>query len=448
VDKKISVCVPAGTDLTNLTATFSTTSADRVCVGGVEQVSGTTVNDYSSVVTFTLWKDKRHNDYKVKVYDNSLPTMWIETPDHADIRSKSTWMDGASVELYADGALVELKNPTSVRGRGNTTWECSKKPYTIKFDKKTAILGMPKDKRWNLLANWFDTTDMKNDVALQLGRVSPGLDWTPRGEYVELILNGRFLGNYYLCEHIKIAKDRVNITAIDEEAAGKGEAVDLTGGYLLEFDKYYDEVNKFKSSLNLPVNLKDPDWTTGFSITYIKDWINALEAKLTSDDISATDYQDYLDIDSYIDWWFVYELAGNHEPNTPKSSYMYIDKTSAYDNKIHAGPCWDFDLATFYSSSSSKWVLKNSIWYSYLFKDPAFVARAKEKWNAQKASYQAVADTYIDELAAEIKSSVERDKALWGKGFEGGKPFLSHVKGLKTSLSNKIQWMDGQIQTW
>lgn len=444
----MTVCVPAGTNLTNLVACFSTT-ADKVCIGETEQTSGSTANDFSSVVTYTLWKNKKYNNIKIKVYDFPLPVMWIETPGNAKITSKNTWMEGATAKLYSSGTLTPL-GVTQIKGRGNTTWGYPKNPYTIKLDKKAAILGMPKDKRWNLLANWMDRTDMRNDVALQLARVSPGLDWTSRGKFVELIMNGKHVGNYYLCEHIKIAEDRVNITAIDEDAAKAGDPVDLTGGYLMEFDTYFDEANKFRSSLNLPVNLKDPDWTTGFSKTYIQNWINGLEGKLTAVDISGTDYKDYLDIDSYIDWWFVHEMAKNGEPNHPKSSYMYKDKETATDNKIHAGPCWDFDWGTFTPSTS--WNVKNAIWYSYLFKDPAFVARVKEKWNAQKAAYDAVASTYIDAVATEIKESVAADKTLWPctSTVNGDKDlsFDDAVARLKSSLQAKIAWMDSQINSW
>lgn len=440
----MSVCVPSGTDLTNMVACFSST-ADKVLVGETEQISGTTANDFSSAVTYTLLKGDKYNSIKVQVYAFDLPTLWIETPEHATITSKNAWMEGAGATLYSSGSLTPL-GTTQIKGRGNTTWAYVKKPYTLKLDRKASILGMPRDRRWNLLANWNDRTDMRTDVALQLARVSPGLAWTPGGKFVELILNGRHIGNYYLCEHIKIASDRVNITPIDEY-----NPEDLTGGYLMEFDTYFDEVNKFRSSLNLPVNLKDPDWTAGFSINYIRNWVNTLEGKLTAADISSTDYKDYLDIDSYIDWWLVHEMTGLYEPNHPKSSYMYKDREAAQDNRIHAGPCWDFDYYTFVPSVSSKWRVKESIWYKYLFKDPAFVARAKEKWNAQKFSYEEVANTYISALAPELKESADRDKSIWSCGSINGDQNLSFddaVARMQSSLKAKIAWMDSQINTW
>ena len=51
--KTISITVPYGTNVTGLVATFTTTGAS-VKVGGVAQVSGTTANDFTSPVVYTV----------------------------------------------------------------------------------------------------------------------------------------------------------------------------------------------------------------------------------------------------------------------------------------------------------------------------------------------------------------------------------------------------------
>ena len=68
-----------------------------------------------------------------------------------------------------------------------------------------------------------------------------GLAWTPRGEFVEVILNGNHIGNYYLCEHIKVDENRVNIHELED--------TDVDGGFMMEIDTYYDEAYKFKSAM-------------------------------------------------------------------------------------------------------------------------------------------------------------------------------------------------------
>ena len=431
------------------------TNADEVRVGAQTQSSGITANDFTDTVTYTLVSHEGVNTFRVKVYDFDLPTVWLATADGTDISSKTTWKEGANIAIY-DGTKMDLRGTTQVKGRGNMTWGGPKKPYTVKLDSKSKVLGMPKDKRWNFLANYYDKSDIRNDLALEFAHRSPGIAWSSHGKFVELILNGVHKGNYYLCEHNKISSDRVNIYEQDEDTeVKKPVGFDYSGGYLLEFDSYFDETNKFHSSITtdykkegLPINLKSPDWE-GYDMTYIQDWILTLEAKLTDADIASTDYMDYLDIDSYIDYWFVYELMRNGELSHPKSSYMYKDSdiTPKVDSKIHAGPVWDFDLALL-SASYTGWIAKSHIWYGYLFNDPAFVLRTKVKWNAQKADYQDLADNYIDALAAKVKVSVERDIDMWGNAYDGSLTFDEIVAKFKTYLSNRINWMDTEINSW
>ncbi len=50
---------------------------------------------------------------------------------------------------YADSdAVLESVEGLSmdIRGRGNTSWGADKKPYKIKLDEKTKILGMGRNK--------------------------------------------------------------------------------------------------------------------------------------------------------------------------------------------------------------------------------------------------------------------------------------------------------------
>src|SRR5690606_2201507 len=105
--------------------------------------------------------------------------------------------------------------------------------------------GMPADKSWALLANYGDQSLLRNEIAFE---VSKRLDmgYSPRQQYVELFLNGEFMGNYTLTEHIKEGSDRV---AIDED----------NGGFILEGDGYaYSEPVHFITDQNMPITVKFP----------------------------------------------------------------------------------------------------------------------------------------------------------------------------------------------
>jgi hypothetical protein len=77
----IAVTVPSGTNLTNLVATFTNSPLSSVKVGTTAQVSGTTANNFTSPVTYTVMaEDSTTKDYTVTVsiataIDPSLNTL-------------------------------------------------------------------------------------------------------------------------------------------------------------------------------------------------------------------------------------------------------------------------------------------------------------------------------------------------------------------------------------
>lgn len=94
--------------------------------------------------------------------------------------------------------------------------------------------------------------------------------------------------------------------------------------------------------------------------------------------------------------------------------------------------------------------LRSSLWYPYLFQDPAFVARVKEKWKVQKFEYRAVADEYIEVVRKRIIESVYQDKILWPcpspVNQDNHLTFDETVEEIRKALVAKISWMEVQIE--
>ena len=188
----ITIRLPYGANVTALTADFIT-NGTKVCVGDKEQKSGKTTNDFSSPITYRIVSaEKKSYEYLVTICYSSLPTLYITTPQA--ITSKDDWVKGSTMIMTnTDNTTSDVTyTDVSIKGRGNSTWSYPKKPYAIKLDKKTEILGMPKHKRWALLANWMDRTLLRNAVAFEIARNTTSLEWTPRGQFVEVVLNGIF----------------------------------------------------------------------------------------------------------------------------------------------------------------------------------------------------------------------------------------------------------------
>ena len=419
-----------------LVASFET-NAHKVLVNGVEQESGKSVNDFSAPVTYQLESATGEKaSFVVNVSYSGLPVMIIETPNNATIPSKwEDWMKDATITILNPDGTESYSGTTSIRGRGNTTWGYPKKPYNLKLDEKAEILGMPKHKRWSLLANWMDRTLLRNKVAFEMAHATD-MAWNPHGEFVEVILNGKHEGNYLLCEHIKVDKNRVNIHELEEE--------DVDGGYIMELDVYYDETYKFKSAVrDLPYMFKDPDEVNEQQFAYMQNFINEMEASLYDDGkFAQRDYLNYMDIDSYIDWWFVHELARNWEPNHPKSTYMYKDK----GGKLHAGPVWDFDWETF--TPNNWFVVKDALYYQRLFQDAAFVERVKERWTILKPKFEQI-DAFIESEAERIAPSEKMNHTMWPinqtVNRDESMTFVDAVSRMKKAYNDKLSWLDAEI---
>ncbi|MDE6300567.1 MAG: CotH kinase family protein [Muribaculaceae bacterium] len=384
------------------------------------------------------------HDYSA-AFTTGLPVVNITLPDYAPIVTKDPWNPGAKMTITMPDGSEAYSGTLSVKGRGNSTWNMPKRPYALKLDKKAEILGMPAHKRWCLLANWMDRTLLRNDAAFAISRAT-GLAYTPRGQFVELVLNGVHIGNYYLCEQIKVDENRVNITKL--------KADELTGGYLFELDTNYDEEFKFTTDrFKHPWMFKDPDEDiTPEQMEYVQNYANSLEEILmTTLRVRSHDYEEYIDPDTFIDWWFVYELGGNSEPYHPKSVYMYKDRGGL----LCAGPVWDFDWGTFLPENSSRYVARYLMYMSRLFMDTKFVQRVKERWAECKPRLEEVA-AYISDQAALIAASDALNHELWPIRPElnqlayevNGDADLSFddaVARLIKAYSEKLVWLDTRI---
>lgn len=351
--------------------------------------------------------------------DTGLPVVCIDTEGGKTIDSKEDYVN-AAFSILGRGGYDDLESiACGIRGRGNTTWTWPKKPYLIKLDEKTSVLGMPKHKRWVLLANFMDRTLMRNLVSMKVASLT-SLDWTPRCVPVELVLNGKHQGSYLLIEQVRVDKNRVPVTEMTPED-NEGEA--LTGGYLLELDFHYDNEiqwtdpnghnNQWGNGVPFGIKSPDPDEITPQQIAYIKNYVsetaNVLYGPAFTD--AENGYAKYIDVESFIDYWLVFEVMCNHELGNPGSVYMHKER----GGKLVAGPCWDFDWGVLsFNTSGGEYGLVNgkAIWYERLFQDPAFKARVKERFHELLPQLETIPD-YMDACEALLTESAALNFKMW-----------------------------------
>lgn len=326
-----------------------------------------------------------------------LPTIVIETPSNAIISSKTEWLNNSCISVISEQNKSSLfKIQTSIKGRGNTSWTLPKKPYTLKLEEKHEILGMPKNKRWNLIANYYDNSFCRNEIAFYLSRCFE-LDYTVKGRFVDLVLNGDYKGLYWIGESIKVDKNRININDKKD--------------FLIEMDIYYDEIWKFKSPIKeFPYMIKNDDYMTTDKLELVENFVSNLEMLLYPNynnyDAMPPDenYSRFLDLKSWAKFWIINEILDNGELNHPKSCFFTLS-----DNLIKAGPVWDFDYAGYYKTDCR---VNTSLYYDALFQSPSFNSTCKQIWDKYKETIEV--RTALNNLKEIISIAYDYDKLLWG----------------------------------
>ena len=309
-----------------------------------------------------------------------------------------------------------------VKGRGNTTWEQIKKPYQIKFRNKESFFNIDKSKKWTLLANYLDPTYLRNDTAFYLEKIL-NEEYNMEGSFIELSIDENYRGLYYLSEKVEVDEHRVNL---------KNDY-----GTLVELDNIHNETEECSyDSKNTCILFKDfvdeanaPAVKENFIFS-----LNSLYKKIHLKDYEAI--SEIIDIGSFAKYYLLNEFAVN--PDAYSSSfYLYKD---GVEDKIHAGPGWDFDLAlgnllwnsstidldSFYSPFEDM-ILKHytthkdnfqyidtisTLLYD-LMEIPEFEARVKEIYQETLSGKGDEILDYIRSQAEYIKPAVLRDQKRW-----------------------------------
>lgn len=487
----IKQIAPTTVDHTKLIATFETEGGSKVTVNGVEQKSGVTVNDFTEPLTYVFTTSKGEViEYTVRItnYFTNLPVVYVNTGSNThitnDLTSRTEWKN-ATIKIVGTDELKGLEETSlQIRARGNTTFNWDKKAFNMKFEKQAKIFDMPKHKRWCMIANYCDATLLRNVTAYYASSLT-SLKWAPRGQFVELVYNGTYVGNYWLCEHVRVDKDRVAIT----ETPLKDTSAENTG-YLVEYDFHAKSTSKpywtsyintqqqpdwnNRSSTNVRYGMKYPDENdvSDAQYNYIKNYIRSWEVdirdRLTTNPATADEEYEkyiakYIEPVSFIDYWLIYEVCLNHELRNPGSVFVHKDvEGGVAGGKLIAGPTWDFDYGTFnFEYTDGGWYpehvkryelyLEDGIWYAHLFKNAKMKALAKERWAVLKPKFETMPN-FIREQGKYLKESAKENFQIWPRGtglnYDENLSYDEAVEKMAGVVEERIKNMDTAIQKW
>ena len=237
--------------------------------------------------------------------------------------------------LIINEGKIHINETSTIRVRGQSTARASdKKPYRLEFKSKQKILNFKGDyKKWTLIANIFDRSILRNSLAFKISELFE-FEYTPRCAPVDLLLNGNFRGNYYLCDHIDIGKYRINISKMD-----KNDKVEpnISGGYFIEVDSRTDSGNHFKTKkgINIKINYPEEEEINSEQEKYIKNKVNKFEAEVYNGVL------DSIDLETFSKFFIIEEFSADID--FLYSSFYFIKKRN--DDLFYFGPVWDFDLA-------------------------------------------------------------------------------------------------------
>lgn len=114
----------------------------------------------------------------------------------------------ASTHFSYFSPTEDFESSGHIKIRGNSTSQSPKKPYNIKFEKKTNLFGMGKTKKWALLSNPFDPTLIRNKLIYDLAS-NLSFIYSPESYFIDVWVNDTFMGNYQIVEKIEFQKSRI-----------------------------------------------------------------------------------------------------------------------------------------------------------------------------------------------------------------------------------------------
>lgn len=426
------------------------TSGSKYCLAQGTHSLITEENN-NTAYTLTVW------------YTSGIPTFFVQTQSGSveSIHSSKQLSESGKILImdsrgrsYFEGIIDEI------HCRGNSSFDkTEKKSYTISLNKSIDLFEMGKAKKWLLIANAFDDTLVRNASAFFIAELLK-LPYTPKFQYVDVYINGNFVGNYLLSEKVEIGKNRVNIRNLEKEVVSlnkncnladtdffmeqqgrlfstKGyhiekEPEDISGGYLLELetsDRYGLEASGFLTSRMQPVVFASPKYASYNQVSYIaglyQDFEDAVFSADGSNPYTGKMYYEYIDVDSFARKYLLEELVKNLDASfTSQYIYKYDDSISS---KFYAGPCWDYDKSIAASGITEDGINLN---------DPkGLYAAVQEKesdiWYAlyqHKDFRKTVAAIFFKELEPHLKNNCE-------------KIFFEYSKNIRSSNDcNMIRW--------
>ena len=381
----------------------------------------------------------------------TLPVLYITTENNTSITSKDDYLnatyylDVKGIAEYTNIGSISAPLNMEIKGRGNYSWTgFNKKPYRIKLADKQPLLGLIKSKHFTLLAHADDAKDkkgyMRHAAGFELSKMI-GIAWTPEAKPLEVVLNGDYIGLYFLTEHIRVDKDRVNIVEQEDEET---DSQKITGGWLVEIDNYDEDPHitiKEGGKTTMWLTYKTPEVLSSAQETYLTNQIKLLD-NLIYGDKNSNELWQHLNMDALARFYIVQELMDNYE-SFHGSCYLYKDMGD--DQKWKFGPVWDFGSA--FNRDKSQYIYQGDVWHNHwipeICKFPAFMQHVKTIWKEFYPNRFNDIYTFTANQLSLLKTAASVDAQRW-PDYNGNADLTKRINQINERLRKNAEWLNEQ----
>ena len=387
----------------------------------------------------------------------NLPTVYIETTGKKAVTSKKDFVGGKWI--FVDGDQTETITGLNIRCRGNSTFSnagATKKAYRLKFNKEVSLLGDKgvTDRNWVLMANHFDKSLIRNALTTDVMGRFVGMDFNPGALFVDVVLNGDYIGNYQITDHPDVESGRLDI-----ETPGNDEESE---GFFLEADGWKDHKYVTTTLKQVPVRIHKPKdgKVTAKQESYVKEWLDSFESALFGKDYKDPElgYRTLVDSVSLANLYLCTEMSANYDGFW--STYLFKRPN---DKKMYFGPLWDYDIAynndTRGNNTTQRMIVDINTgvcrsWFTRMWRDPWFRQLIQRRYNELRAAgIEAHLLHAVDSLGELNAQSAKLNFDKYGINTKVYNEVVMHdtyaeyIADLKTFITEHFQYLDTEIPT-
>ncbi|MDR2569400.1 MAG: CotH kinase family protein [Oscillospiraceae bacterium] len=432
----------------------------------------------------TAWSDATElptdkMDKSVREFSSHLPIFVIQTANTSLFWNRDEppgivlWFFDGEAENRITDTPKEIFNVATAYYRGASSLAFPKLPYKINLYHSHFIepldysfFGLAASSEWVLRSPYADKSLLRDWFSYELAATV--LDWQPRGRPVQLFVQNSkegkisYRGVYFFSENITVGEGRLEPGQFDLNTSN---TIDFDGGgYVVQRDRprfnYFTlpgghNIRYSHPSLSQITTLQDAQLRKeiGFYFDYL-----SIEGKYA--DLAGTewDYQRYIDVDSFIDYFLIVELIRSIDSGE-YSTFMH----RPFGEKLVMGPLWDCDYSmgnTNYAQPYYHSFINMMKQFSIrnLMDDEDFKTRYIDRWTELRGSIWSDHQIFgmFDEMVEYLIEPAAQNALRWPEKYDGKTHIFSNPEPYTTSwdeeiertrewLVKRVKWLDEHI---